>query len=78
MKEYPRLAETMASFNQNVDKDIHMKLINIDQYMRDLKKHAIHEYKEQLRQEIEIQLLKGKNKKKKKRCKNKTKGEDLQ
>ena len=27
-----------------MDKDIHKKLVNIDQYMKDLKKHAISEY----------------------------------
>ena len=62
----------MQNFILNVDQDIHKKLINIDQYMKDLKKHANHEYDELFEKEQEEMLFKRKSRKKKKKGKNKT------
>ena len=36
----------MDNFVSQYEMDIHKNLINIDQYMKDLKKHALAEYSE--------------------------------
>lgn len=52
--------------------DIHKKLINIDQYMKDLKKHALGEFKDLFEKEQqELVNADNKPKKKKKKIKNK-------
>lgn len=72
IEKYPQFAKMFQDFSEVVDKDIHKKLVNIDQYMKDLKKHAINEYHELFNFENSIGGDgEGKAKKKKKRVKNK-------
>ena len=58
----------MTEFINKVEKDITKNLINVDHYMRDLKKHALHEYQELYKREVQMP-----SSKKKKRVKNKKK-----
>jgi hypothetical protein len=58
----------MDSFVSSVENDILKNLINIDHYMRDLKKHALAEYQELYQKENSTNCnsdSKGKRKKKK-------------
>ncbi len=77
-QQYPEFQKQMEAFLQHVDQDIHNKLINIDQYMKDLKKHANNEYNELYFKEHEIFNNKQKNKKKKKKAKNKKGGQNTE
>ena len=43
-ENYAEFAKTMDCFCNSIQKDIEKNLINIDQYMKDLKKHALTEY----------------------------------
>ena len=43
-ENYVEFAKTMDVFVNQIQKDIEKNLINIDQYMKDLKKHALTEY----------------------------------
>jgi len=62
----------MDSFVSQVEMDIHKNLINIDHYMRDLKKHALVEYQELYQKEtVNLCPSDSKAKRKKKRVKNK-------
>ena len=64
--------KTFQIFSEGVDKDIQKKLVNIEQYMKDLKKHAISEYHDLYNFEnINNGDGESKAKKKKKRIKNK-------
>jgi hypothetical protein len=71
-ENYPDFAKTMDHFCNNIQKDIEKNLINIDQYMKDLKKHALTEYQElYLKESSQNCNSDSKSKKKKKRVKNK-------
>jgi hypothetical protein len=67
----------MDSFVNEVEMDIHKNLINIDHYMRDLKKHAIVEYQE-LNQKESINLCNSDSKAKRKKKKVKAKKDGIQ
>ena len=61
----------MSNFVDQYEKDIHKNLINIDQYMKDLKKHALAEYNDLYKKEEQEKYNSdSKTKRKRKRAKN--------
>lgn len=54
-KERPEFARAMDTFVSQYEVDVHKNLINIDQYMKDLKKHALAEYNELYHKEQQSQ-----------------------
>lgn len=66
-QNFPDFARTMDNFVSQYEMDIHKNLINIDQYMKDLKKHALAEYSELYQKEEQDKCNSDSKTKKKKR-----------
>ena len=76
-ENHQEFAKTMDYFCNQIQKDIEKNLINIDQYMKDWKKHALTEYQDLYHKEAQ-QMCNSDSKSKKKKKKNKKTTQTIQ